>query len=280
MFKILKKRELCEGVCLYELDAPLISRKAQPGQFVILRIDEYGERLPFTIADFDRENGSVTIIVQEVGKSTKQLGLLKEGDALLDVAGPLGTPSELEGFARVAVIGGGLGCAIAWPQAKKLHELGTSVDLIAGFRTRNLVILEQEMKHCCDRLFICTDDGSYGEHGFVTETLGRLLSDGNNYDCVIAIGPLQMMKFVSKLTKPYGIKTVVSMNPIMIDGTGMCGGCRVTVGGRIRFACVDGPDFDGHEVDFDEAIRRLGSYRAQEKEALDRYCRLLSTKAG
>ncbi|MDR3551908.1 MAG: sulfide/dihydroorotate dehydrogenase-like FAD/NAD-binding protein [Clostridia bacterium] len=281
MFKIVKAKTLCENVKLLEIEAPFIARKAEPGQFIILRIDAHGERVPFTLAGYDRAHGTVTIIIQEVGKTSMQLGSLQEGDFLLDVAGPLGTASELEGIKRAAVIGGGLGCAIAYPQAKKLHELGAQVDIVAGFKTRSLVILEEEMRACCDRLFVCTDDGSYGENGFVTNTLKRLLEDDVKsgaapYDTVIAIGPLPMMKFVSALTKPYGIKTIVSMNPIMIDGTGMCGGCRVRVGGETKFACVDGPDFDGHQIDFDDAMRRLAIYKTQETRARERYCRLLN----
>ncbi len=276
MFRIVRRQALCESVKLFEIEAPFIAKKAEPGQFIILRINEQGERIPFTIAGYDRKSGTITIIIQEVGKTTKQLGNLNEGEFFLDVVGPLGTPSELEGYKKVVVIGGGLGCAIAYPQAKKLYELGTEVDIIAGFRTKDLVILEDEMKSCCKRLHICTDDGSYGQSGFVTTVLGRLLNDPGKFDCAIAVGPLQMMKFVAKLTKSYELKTIVSMNPIMIDGTGMCGGCRIKVGGKIKFACVDGPDFDGHEVDYDETARRLTSYKIQEKQAMDHYCNLLN----
>jgi ferredoxin--NADP+ reductase len=206
--------------------------------------------------------------------STLKLGALNEGDSVLDFVGPLGTPTPIDGLKNVAVVGGGLGCAIAYPQAKHLFASGAKVDLIAGFRTKDLIILEDEMRKCSTRLFICTDDGTYGEKGFVTNMLEKLINEGAKYDCVIAIGPLPMMKFVCQLTKKYDIRTIVSMNPIMIDGTGMCGGCRVTVGGKTKFACVDGPDFDGHQVDFDEAIKRLGTYKKQEKQALDHYCRL------
>ncbi|MDD4295494.1 MAG: sulfide/dihydroorotate dehydrogenase-like FAD/NAD-binding protein [Ruminiclostridium sp.] len=275
MFKILKKRILNENVKMMVIDAPYVARKAEPGQFIIFRIDENGERIPLTIADYDREKGTVTIIFQEVGKTTRQLGELEQGDSILDFVGPLGTASHFDNVKKVAVIGGGLGTAIAYPQAKKLHSMGASVDVIAGFRNKDLIILEDEMKEVCDRLFITTDDGSNGNKGFVTDMLKKLIEEGNNYDLVIAIGPLIMMKFVSNLTKPYGIKTVVSMNPIMIDGTGMCGGCRVTVGGKIKFACVDGPDFDGHQVDFDEAMRRQNMYKAEEKESMEAHiCRL------
>jgi len=271
MYKIVKKKILSEQVKLMEVSAPHVAAKAEPGQFIIFRVDEMGERIPLTIADFDRDRGTVTIIFQEVGKSTRALGALDEGDYILDFAGPLGKATELEGYGRVAVVGGGLGCAIAYPQAKKLHAMGARVDIIAGFRTKELVILEEEMKAVSSRLFLCTDDGSYGEKGFVTDMLKKLIASGGGYDLVIAIGPLVMMKFVALLTKEYGIKTLVSMNPIMIDGTGMCGGCRVTVGGKVRFACVDGPDFDGHEVDFDEAIRRAGMYKETERS---KDCRL------
>jgi len=271
MYKIVAKKTLSEQVKLMEVEAPHVAAKAEPGQFIIFRVDELGERIPLTIADFDRARGTVTIIFQEVGKSTRALGALNVGEHILDFVGPLGKATELEGYGRVAVVGGGLGCAIAYPQAKKLHALGAQVDIVAGFRTKELVILEEEMRAVSSRLFICTDDGSYGEKGLVTDILKRLIRAGGGYDLVIAIGPLVMMKFVSLLTKEYGIKTIVSMNPIMIDGTGMCGGCRVTVGGTVKFACVDGPDFDGHQVDFDEAIRRSGMYREIERS---KDCRL------
>ena len=277
MFKIVKKQILNEHVKLFAFDAPFIARKAEPGQFVILRVNDRGERVPFTIAEFDREAGTVTIIIQEVGKSTLELGALEEGDLILDLAGPLGKPSELEGYKRVAVIGGGLGCAIAYPQAKKLHELGAKVDIIAGFRSKDLVILEDEMR-AVGNLLLCTDDGSKGIKGFVTNVLEEQIKAGAGYDCVIAIGPLIMMKFVSELTKRYNVKTIVSMNPVMIDGTGMCGGCRVRVGGKIKFACVDGPDFDGHEVDFDETMRRNATYKEAENAEREEYCRLLAAK--
>ncbi len=275
MYKIVKKRVLNPQVKLMEIVAPMIAAKAEPGQFVILRIDERGERIPLTLADYDRAKGTITIIFQEVGATTMRLGELEEGESILDVVGPLGKASELEGIQRAAVIGGGLGCAIAYPQAKKLHALGAQVDLIAGFRTKDLIILEDEMRAASTTLHLCTDDGSYGEKGFVTNVLESLILAGKQFDVVIAIGPLPMMKFVSLLTKKYGIKTIVSMNPIMIDGTGMCGGCRLTVGGETKFACVDGPDFDGHLVDFDEAIHRLGMYKAQEAEAVKKHqCRM------
>ncbi len=275
MFTILKKRTLNSDVKMMVIDAPFVARKAEPGQFIILRVDENGERIPLTIADYDREKGTITIIFQEVGKTTKHLGELDEGDAILDFVGPLGTASHFDNVKKAAVIGGGLGTAIAYPQAKKLHLMGVSVDVIAGFRNKDLIILEEEMKKASDRLFITTDDGSNGNKGFVTDMLKKLIEEGNNYDLVVAIGPLIMMKFVSNLTKPYGIKTVVSMNPVMIDGTGMCGGCRVTVGGKTKFACVDGPDFDGHLVDFDEAMRRQAMYKTEERQSMEAHkCRM------
>lgn len=275
MNRILEKRALNDEVKLMKVEAPLIAAKAKPGQFVILRVDSKAERIPLTVADTDKEKGLVTIIFQEVGVSTIKLGALNEGDSILDFAGPLGKPSELDGFEKVCVIGGGLGCAIAWPQAKYLFENGADVDTIAGFRNKDLVIIEDEMRECSNRLFLMTDDGSYGEKGFVTDKLRELLEGGEKYDAVIAIGPLGMMKAVAELTKPYGIKTIVSMNSIMVDGTGMCGGCRLTVGGESKFACVDGPDFDGHQVDFDEAIRRSKMYEDIEKKAAEAHkCKL------
>ena len=275
MFRILEKRVLNPEVKLLVIDAPLIAKKALPGQFIILRIDEAGERIPLTVADYDREKGTVTIIFQEVGKTTRQLGALEAGDSLLNFVGPLGQPSHLDGLKRAAVIGGGLGTAIAYPQAKYLHEHGTQVDVITGFRNKGLIILEEELRQHCNRLIVTTDDGSNGNKGFVTDALKGLIEEGNHYDMVIAIGPMIMMKFVCALTKPYGIKTIISMNPIMIDGTGMCGGCRVTVGGETKFACVDGPDFDGHLVDFDEAMRRSAMYRDQERQSMEHACRLM-----
>ncbi len=274
MFKIVSKRVLNPTVTLMEIEAPFVAKKIHAGQFIILRIDEHGERVPFTVADTDLEKGTVTIIFQIVGKTTKELSRLNAGDSIRDFVGPLGRPTELEGVKKAAVIGGGLGCAIAYPQAKHLFNAGAHVDIIAGFRSKDIVILEDEMKAVSNRLIICTDDGSYGKKGFVTNALEDEIKAGAGYDCVIAIGPLPMMKFVSLLTKKYNIRTIVSLNPIMIDGTGMCGGCRVTVGGKTKFACVDGPDFDGHEVDFDEAMKRLGTYKAEEHAALDHYCKL------
>lgn len=279
MFKIVRKRVLNPQVKLLEIDAPHVARKAEPGQFIILRVDENGERIPLTVADYDRTKGTVTIIFQEVGKTTKVLGALEEGDEILDFVGPLGVASHFDGLKKVAVIGGGLGTAIAYPQAKKLHAMGVEVHSITGFRNKDLIILEDEMKAASSKLFITTDDGSNGNKGFVTDVLKGLIEEGNKYDLVIAIGPLIMMKVVSNLTKQYGIKTVVSMNPVMIDGTGMCGGCRVTVGGETKFACVDGPDFDGHAVDFDEAMRRQSMYKKEEcKSTEDHSCRLGGAK--
>lgn len=276
MYKIVRKKQLNEQVVLMEIDAPYIAAKAEAGQFIIYRIDEKGERIPLTIADYDREKGTITIIFQTIGASTMALAALNEGDYIMDVAGPLGVATEYEeGIKRVAVIGGGVGCAIAYPQAKKLHSMGVQVDLIAGFRNKDIVILEDEMKAVSTDLHLCTDDGSYGFKGFVTDKLKELIESGAKFDEVIAIGPVPMMKFVCKTTEPYGIKTIVSLNPIMVDGTGMCGGCRVTVGGKIKYACVDGPDFDGHQVDFDELMKRNGTYKEQEK---DHVCRLTGGK--
>lgn len=278
MYEIIKKTSLNPTVSRITVRAPRVAKKAEAGQFVILRTDGDGERIPLTIADFDRALGTVDVIYQIVGATTRKLDALNVGDALHDLVGPLGRPSELDGLNTVAVIGGGVGCAIALPIAKKLHALGATVHSVIGFRTRDLVILENEFKAVSDRLDLMTDDGSAGEKGLVTAALERLIADGNKYDEVIAIGPLVMMKFVCKLTEKYGIKTTVSMNPIMIDGTGMCGGCRLTVGGEMKFACVDGPDFDGHKVDFDEAIERGRMYAEFERHAYDEACNLLQRK--
>ncbi len=275
MFKILEKTELNPSMTKMVVDAPLIAKKAKPGQFIIFRVDEYGERVPLTIADYDAEKGTVTIIYQKVGYSTKLLDTLNKGEYILDFVGPLGVASELEGYKKAAVIGGGAGCAIAYPQAKALHNMGTSVDVIAGFRNTELIILEDEMRDASDNLYVMTDDGSNGNKGFVTTALEQNIRNGVEYDLVIAIGPVPMMRAVSELTRPYGIKTVVSMNPIMIDGTGMCGGCRLTVGGKTKFACVDGPDFDGHEVDFNELMKRNVMYREKEQAARETSCRLV-----
>ncbi len=274
MYRIVKKQVLNPTVTRMEIEAPLIAKKAEPGQFIILRVDENGERIPLTVADFDREAGTVTIIFQIVGATTEKLNHLEEGDSLHDFVGPLGRPSETEGLKKVAVIGGGVGCAIAYPVAKKLHQQGAVVHSIVGFRNKDLVILEPEFQAVSDKLVMMTDDGSYGEKGLVTNALEKLIESGERYDEVIAIGPLVMMKFVTQVTKKYNIKTVVSMNPIMIDGTGMCGGCRLTVGGKTKFACVDGPDFDGFEVDFDEAMARGTMYRDFERHAHEETCNL------
>ena len=275
MYQIVKKRQLNQDVVLMEVKAPYVAAKAQAGQFIIFRVDEQGERVPLTVADYDREAGTVTIIFQTVGNSTKELAELGEGDYIQDFVGPLGIASHFDGVKKACVIGGGVGCAIAYPQAKALFNMGVDVDLVAGFRNKDIVILEEEMKAVCNRFVLCTDDGSYGKKGFVTQALQELLEEGNRYDVVVAIGPIPMMKFVCEVTKPYDIKTMVSLNPIMIDGTGMCGGCRVTVGGEIKFACVDGPDFDGHQVDFDELMRRNSFYREQERS---KECRLIGGK--
>ena len=274
MYRIVKKEVLNPTVTRMDIEAPLIAKKAEPGQFIILRVDEKGERIPLTVADFDRERGTVTIIFQIVGATTEKLNHLEEGDCLQDFVGPLGRPSETEGLKKVAVIGGGVGCAIAYPVAKKLHQQGAEVHSIVGFRNKDLVILEEEFRAVSNKFVMMTDDGSYGEKGLVTNALEKLIGEGETYDEVIAIGPLVMMKFVVKLTKEHNIKTVVSMNPIMIDGTGMCGGCRLTVGGKTKFACVDGPDFDGFEVDFDEAMARGTMYRDFERHAYEETCNL------
>ena len=264
MYTIVKKRALNAFVTLMEVEAPFIARKARAGQFIILRVNEEGERIPLTIADHDADKGTVTIMFQKVGKTTLLLDTLEEGDAILDFVGPLGRATELEGHHRVAVVGGGVGCAIAYPEAKAFHEAGAHVDMIAGFRNKDIVMLEEEFAAVSDRLYVMTDDGSNGNKGFVTVKLKELLDAGEKYDLVMAIGPLPMMRAVAEVTRGYGIKTVVSMNPIMIDGTGMCGGCRLTVGGQTKFACVDGPEFDAHEIDWDEAMKRLTQYREQE----------------
>lgn len=275
MFRIVDKRELNSAVTLLEIEAPFIAKKAQAGQFIIFRVDEYSERVPLTIADYNREKGTITIIFQKVGLSTNLLAAKEIGDTISDFVGPLGVATEYEGMKKVAVVGGGVGCAIAYPQAKALHALGVEVDVIAGFRNKDIVILEDEMKAASTNYYLMTDDGSQGEKGFVTDKLKSLIEAGNNYDTVIAIGPIPMMKFVSLTTKPFGIHTIVSLNPIMIDGTGMCGGCRVTVGGEIKFACVDGPDFDGHLVDFDELMNRNSIYKEREAElSKDHACRM------
>ncbi len=276
MYKIIKKRNLNKAGTTVEMivEAPLVAKKCLAGQFIIFRTDEFGERIPLTIADYDREKGTVTIMFQPVGRSTMMLAELNEGDSILDFVGPLGKPTHMDGLKRVAVVGGGVGCAIAYPVAKGMHTKGIEVDMIAGFRNKDIVMLEDEMRLNSTNLYITTDDGSYGEKGFVTDKLKALIESGRNYDEVVAIGPGVMMKFISLTTKPYGIKTVVSLNPIMIDGTGMCGGCRVSVGGETKFACVDGPEFDGHLVDWDELLRRGAFYKEEETAQKEHICRL------
>ena len=274
MYRIVKKHVLNPTVTLMEIDAPLVARSAEPGQFIILRVDAEGERIPLTIADFDREKGTVTIIYQIVGATTEKLDHKNEGEYIEDFAGPLGRPTETEGLKKVAVVGGGVGCAIAYPVAKKLHESGCEVHSIVGFRNKDLVILEDEFRQNSTKLVLMSDDGSCGEKGLVTDALRKLIESGEKYDRVITIGPLIMMKFVCKLTKEFEIPTVASMNPIMIDGTGMCGGCRLTVGGKTKFACVDGPEFDGHEIDFDEAMARGAMYKPFERHAHEETCNL------
>ncbi len=274
MYRIVKKRVLNPTVTLMEVEAPAVARKAEPGQFIILRVDQEGERIPLTIAAFDREKGTVTIIFQIVGGTTEKLNHKEEGDFLQDFVGPLGKATETEGLKRVAVVGGGVGTAIAYPVAKKLHDVGCHVDLIVGFRNKDLVILEDEFKAASTQLIIGTDDGSCGKKALVTDLLREQIEAGAKYDRVIAIGPVIMMKFVCQLTKEYDIPTVVSMNPIMIDGTGMCGGCRLSVGGETKFACVDGPEFDGHKVDFDEAMARGAMYKDFERHAYEDACNL------
>ena len=275
MYKIVRKKELNSAVTLMEIEAPYVAKKAKAGQFIIFRVDEKGERVPLTIAGFDREKGTVTIIFQKVGFSTNALGALNEGDYIHDFVGPLGRPTEVENKKRVCVVGGGVGCAIALPAAKAFLEAGAIVDVIIGFRNKDIVILEDEFKQASTNLYLMTDDGSYGEKGFGTVKLQQLLESGIQYDEVLAIGPVPMMKFVCKTTEPFGVRTMVSLNPIMVDGTGMCGGCRLTVGGETKFACVDGPEFDGHKVDFAELMSRNVTYRDREAEvAKDHVCRM------
>ena len=276
MYQIVEKRPLSRNITLMQIEAPLVAKKAEPGQFVILRATKDGERIPLTISGTDRERGTVCIIFQIVGATTRQLNTLEEGDSLADFAGPLGKPTELDGMKKVCVVGGGVGCAIAMPIAQKLHENGCEVHSIVGFRNQDFVILEDEFRACSDQYILMTDDGSRGEKGVVTAPLKALIESGEQYDMVIAIGPLLMMKFVVETTRPFAVPTTVSMNPIMIDGTGMCGGCRLTVGGETKFACVDGPDFDGFQVDFDEAMKRTAMYRKFERHAYEAACNLLN----
>ena len=275
MYKIVRKKELNPTVTLMDIEAPFIARKAKAGQFIIFRIDEMGERVPLTVAGTDKEAGTVTIIFQKVGFTTKALGELNEGDYIRDFVGPLGKPTPVEGKKKVCVVGGGVGCAIALPSARGFKEAGAEVTVIVGFRSKDIVILEDEFKEVADHFILMTDDGTYGRHGLVTQPLQELLEAGEQFDEVLAIGPVPMMKFVCKTTEPFGVRTSVSLNPIMIDGTGMCGGCRVTVGGETKFACVDGPEFDGHKVDYEELMSRNGTYREREAEvARDHVCRM------
>lgn len=276
MYQIVKKKVLNPTVTMMDIAAPLVAKKAEAGQFIILRVNEDGERIPLTVAGYDREAGTVKIIFQVVGATTELLNHKEEGEYIQDFVGPLGTPTHTEGLKKVCVVGGGVGCAIALPVAQKLHEMGCEVHSIIGFRNKDLLILEDEFKAASDKLIVMTDDGSYGRQGVVTAPLKELIEAGENYDEVITIGPLIMMKFVVATTKPFGVKTVVSMNPIMIDGTGMCGGCRLTVGGKTKFACVDGPDFDGFEVDFDEAMARSTMYKPFERHAYEETCNLFA----
>ena len=279
MYEIVRKKALNPTVTLMEINAPKVAKKAEPGQFIILRTDENGERIPLTVADFDREKGTVTIIFQVVGGTTEKLNHMEEGDCLCDFVGPLGRATHTDGLRKVAVVGGGVGCAIAYPVAKKLHELGCEVHSVVGFRSSELVILKDEFDAVSDKMVLMTDDGSAGDKGLVTDALRALIESGEKYDEVITIGPLVMMKFVCALTKEYGIKTVASMNPIMIDGTGMCGGCRLSVGGKTVFACVDGPEFDGHLIDFDEAISRSDMYKGFERKKHEDTCNLFKKEA-
>lgn len=274
MYRIVKKRVLNPTVTMMDIYAPLVAKKAKAGQFIILRVDEEGERIPLTVAGYDRTFGTVKIIFQIVGATTMKLNAKNEGDYIADFCGPLGCATEVEGLKKVCVVGGGVGCAIALPVAQRLNELGCEVHSVIGFRNKNLVILEDEFRACSKSLTIMTDDGSYGRQGVVTSPLKEALDGGAGYDKIIAIGPLVMMKFVVATAKPYGVPVTVSMNPIMIDGTGMCGGCRLTVGGKTKFACVDGPDFDGYEVDFDEAMERSRMYCDFEAHARDEACNL------
>ena len=274
MYRIVRKEALKPTVILYEIEAPMVAKKAEPGQFIILRVDENGERIPITIHDYDREKGTVTIIVQTVGATTEKLSHKQQGEFIKDFVGPLGRPTETEGKKKVCVVGGGVGCAIAYPVLKKFHDCGAEVHAVVGFKNKDVVILEDKFKSASDVMKLVTDDGSYGEKGLVTDALKQLIEEGNQYDEIFAIGPAIMMKFVSKTTEPYGIPTTVSMSPIMVDGTGMCGGCRLTVGGETKFACVDGPDFDGHKVDWDESLKRGKMYFDWERHKHEEVCNL------
>ena len=285
MYKVVTKRFLNEAktICLFEIEAPLVAKHAQAGQFVIFRLDEQGERVPVSVPGWDRKKGTVTVMVQAAGRTTRMLHTVEEGDVITDIVGPLGKATEMEGLKKVCVVGGGVGCAIAYPIAKEMHKLGIDVTFIAGFRSADIVILKDELKEASNKLIICTDDGSYGEHGFTTKYLQQEI-DANiaegkpQFDRVIAIGPDIMMKFLADVTRPYGIKTIISLDPIMVDGTGMCGGCRVIVGGETKFACVDGPDFDAHEVDFDSLLKRAAFYKDEQDEAAKHICNMTGGK--
>ena len=285
MYKVVTKRFLneAETICLFEIEAPLVARHAKAGQFVIFRLDEQGERVPVSVAGWDREKGTVTVMVQAAGRTTKMLHTVEQGDYITDFVGPLGKATEMAGLAKVCVVGGGVGCAIAYPIAKEMHKLGIDVTFIAGFRSKDIVILKDELKEASDKLIICTDDGSYGEQGFTTQYLQQEIEanirEGRpQFDRVIAIGPDIMMKFLADVTRPYGISTIISLDPIMVDGTGMCGGCRVIVGGETKFACVDGPDFDAHQVDFDSLLKRAAFYKDEQDEAARHICRMTGGK--
>ena len=285
MYKVVTKRFLNEAktICLFEIEAPLVARHAQAGQFVIFRLDEQGERVPVSVAGWDREKGTVTVMVQAAGRTTKMLHTVEQGDYISDFVGPLGNATEIEGLKKVCVVGGGVGCAIAYPIAKVMHEAGVEVTFIGGFRSADIVILKEELAAVSDKLIMCTDDGSYGEKGFTTQYLqqeieANIAQGRPQFDRVIAIGPDIMMKFLADVTRPYGIKTIISLDPIMVDGTGMCGGCRVIVGGETKFACVDGPDFDAHLVDFDSLLKRAAFYKDEQDEAAKHICRMTGGK--
>jgi ferredoxin--NADP+ reductase len=285
MYKVVTKRFLNDAktICLFEIEAPLIARHAQAGQFVVFRLDEQGERVPVSVAGYDREKGTVTVMVQAAGKTTKMLHTVEQGDVISDIVGPLGKATEMDGLKKVCVVGGGVGCAIAYPIAKEMHEKGIDVTFIAGFRSADIVILKEELKAASDKLIIATDDGSYGVKGFTTvflkEEIEANIKEGKpQFDRVIAIGPDIMMKFLADVTRPYGISTIISLDPIMVDGTGMCGCCRVIVDGETKFACVDGPDFDAHKVDFDSLIKRAAFYKDEQDEAAQHICRITGGK--
>ena len=285
MYKVVTKRFLNEAktICLFEIEAPLVARHAQAGQFVIFRLDEQGERVPVSVAGWDREKGTVTVMVQAAGRTTKMLHTVEQGDYISDFVGPLGKATEIEGLEKVCVVGGGVGCAIAYPIAKVMHEAGIDVTFIAGFRSADIVILKDELAAVSDKLIICTDDGTYGEKGFTTQYLQQEIDENiaqgkRQFDRVVAIGPDIMMKFLADVTRPYGIKTIISLDPIMVDGTGMCGGCRVIVGGETKFACVDGPDFDAHQVDFDSLLKRSAFYKDEQDKAAEHICRMTGGK--